>query len=63
STHPLKGTQRFTGVTSPCTVNVQVSADDWIAFYPIPEGGRYAIAQGALVPVPLVAKYPPRAGG
>ncbi|MEM4444794.1 MAG: hypothetical protein QXJ21_05485 [Thermofilum sp.] len=63
STHPLKGTQRFTGVTSPCTVNVQVSADDWIAFYPIPEGGRYAIAQDGMVPVPLVAKYPPRAGG
>ncbi|MEM2474926.1 MAG: hypothetical protein QW407_03285, partial [Thermofilaceae archaeon] len=29
---------RFNGVTSPYTVNVQVPADNWIAFYVIPAG-------------------------
>ncbi|MEM0307890.1 MAG: hypothetical protein QXO64_02990 [Thermofilaceae archaeon] len=60
STHPLKGTQVFKGVSSPYTVNVQVPADDWIAFYVVPAGGRYAIAEGEVVPVPVFAKYPPR---
>ncbi|MEM1522719.1 MAG: hypothetical protein QXU69_06815 [Thermofilaceae archaeon] len=60
STHPLKGTQVFKGVSSPATLHVQVPADDWIAFYPIPEGGRYAISQNEIVPVPLFSKYPPR---
>ncbi|MEM3982637.1 MAG: hypothetical protein QXM71_07965 [Thermofilum sp.] len=51
---------RFNGVASPYTVNVQVPADNWIAFYVIPAGGRYEITQDGIVPVPLFAKYPPR---
>ncbi|MEM2790760.1 MAG: Ig-like domain-containing protein [Thermofilaceae archaeon] len=51
---------RFNGVTSPYTVNVQVPADNWIAFYVVPAGGRYEITQDGIVPVPLFAKYPPR---
>ncbi|MCS7104014.1 MAG: hypothetical protein NZ954_00425 [Thermofilaceae archaeon] len=58
--HSLKDSMTFTGVNSPYTVNLRVSKDDWIAFYPIPAGGRYLVTENALVPVPVFAKYPPR---
>lgn len=59
-THSLKGSMTFAGVSPPYTVNVKVSKDDWVAFYPIPAGGRYLVTEGAVVPVPVLAKYPPR---
>jgi len=45
------------------TVTVTVNPDYWVAFYPIPAGNQYTVAQGKTVPVPLPAKYPPRAKG
>jgi hypothetical protein len=41
-----------------------VDPDYWVAFYPIPAGNQYTVAQlRKTVPVPLPAKYPPRAKG
>jgi hypothetical protein len=45
------------------TVTVTVNPDYWVAFYPIPAGNQYTVAQGKTVPVPLVTKFPPRARG
>ena len=40
-----------------------VDPDYWVAFYPIPSGNQCTVGQGITVPVPLPAKYPPRARG
>jgi hypothetical protein len=40
-----------------------VDPDYWVAFYPIPTGNQYTVERGITVPVPLPAKYPPRAKG
>jgi hypothetical protein len=42
---------------------VTVNPDYWVAFYPIPSGNQYTVARSKTVPVPLPAKYPPRAKG
>jgi len=60
-TLPPLGRSSLAGVYP--TVTVTVDPDYWVAFYPIPSGNQYAIAQGAVVPVPLVTKFPPRARG
>jgi hypothetical protein len=47
----------------PTVLVSDVDPDYWVAFYPVPAGNQYPVAQGAVVPVPLPAKYPPRAKG
>jgi hypothetical protein len=42
---------------------VSVNPDYWVAFYPIPSGNQCTVERGKTVPVPLPAKYPPRARG
>jgi hypothetical protein len=42
---------------------VTVNPDYWVAFYPIPAGNQCTVERGKTVPVPLPAKYPPRAKG
>jgi hypothetical protein len=47
----------------PTVLVSDVDPDYWVAFYPIPSGNQYPVAPNSVVPVPLPAKYPPRAKG
>ncbi|MCC6051311.1 MAG: hypothetical protein LM580_11415, partial [Thermofilum sp.] len=47
----------------PTVLVSDVDPDYWVAFYPIPAGNQYPVAPNSVVPVPLPAKYPPRAKG
>jgi hypothetical protein len=61
-TLPPLGRKVLSGVY-PTVLVGDVDPDYWVAFYPIPAGNQYTVAQGATVPVPLVTKFPPRARG
>ena len=61
-TLPPLGRKALTSV-NPTVLVSDVNPDYWVAFYPIPAGGSWSITPGGVVPVPLCAKYPPRAKG
>jgi len=58
-THELLHTYTYRGRMPPLTI--RVDPDLWVAFYPLPSSGVYEVRQGSIVPVPLTARYPPRA--